>query len=74
MSQIVITNSTALKSGAVPCETNPKTGGLSRTGEIFHGEAVLTIGMLKGAKRHVCEYCAKTFHHLAKTVPGVVWD
>lgn len=67
-------NSNAIRAGAVPCETNPETGGLSRTLEAFHAVASLTVGQRKGEKRHVCEPCANKFHHLQQQARGIVWD
>lgn len=67
-------NSDAIRAGLIPCETNPSTGGLSRTVEPFHVVATLTVGQQKNGKRHVCEPCAGKWHHLQQQARGVVWD
>lgn len=68
-----MTNGQAIRQGFVPCETNPETGGLSRTADVFHGRAVATVGLRKGEQRHVCLDCAQRFHKHLHHRPGVQW-
>lgn len=67
-------NADAIQAGYVPCETNPETGGLSRTGQPFHAVAKITVGQQRGNKRHVCPDCASHYHAIQKQVSGIVWD
>jgi hypothetical protein len=67
-------NSDALRNGFIPCETNPETGGLSRTVEPYHARATVTVGQMKGSLRHVCHDCAHTFHQHQKLRHGVSWE
>lgn len=67
-------NSDAIRAGAIPCETNPSTGGLSRTLEAFHAVASLTVGQQKNGKRHVCANCAESWHQHQQQARGIVWD
>lgn len=67
-------NSHAIRAGYVPCETNPDSGGLSKTGHAFHAVAVVTVGSVKGNKRHVCAECADRYHRHQKQEGGIVWD
>lgn len=67
-------NSDVIRAGAIPCETDPWTGGLSRTLEAFHALAVLTVGQVKGSKRHVCINCADKWHGNQQQARGIVWD
>lgn len=67
-------NGDAIRKGLIPCETNPDTGGLSRTGQPFHAVAVLTAGSQKGNKRHVCAECADRFHRHQKQEGGILWE
>lgn len=68
------TNADALRANLTPCETDPERGVLSRTLDPFHATAVLTVGSLKGNKRHVCEACAKKYHGNQKQAAGVRWE
>lgn len=67
-------NSDAIRYGLVPCETNPDTGGLSRTGQSFHAVATITVGSVRGNKKHVCAECAERYHRHQKQAGGVLWD
>lgn len=68
------TNSDAIQAGIIPCETNPASGLLSRTGDQFHGRAVVTVGSQKGGMRHVCASCALKYHRHQEQRPGVKWE
>lgn len=67
-------NGDAIREGIIPCETNPETGALSRTGERFHGRATATVGSQKGNLRHACADCARRHHKLQKQRTGVLWE
>lgn len=67
-------NGDAIKAGIIPCETNPASGGLSRTTKEFHAPATLTVGSQKGNKRHVCKDCANKHHGAQKRVDGIQWN
>jgi hypothetical protein len=69
-----ITNGSAIRQGLIPCETNPATGGLSRTGEMFHARAAVTVGSQKANLRHVCDDCAARFHSYARQRSGILWE
>jgi hypothetical protein len=67
-------NADALRAGIVPCETDPASGGLSRTLEPFHAAAELTAGSQRGSLRHVCAGCARAHHQHLRQRPGVLWS
>lgn len=67
-------NADALRAGFIPCETNPETGGLSRTVHPYHAKACVTVGSQKGALRHVCLECAVTYHKHQERRIGVIWE
>lgn len=67
-------NSDVIRAGVIPCETNQRTGDLSRTLEPFHDVASVTVGQFKGSKRHVCTRCANLYHKHQKRVEFVIWD
>lgn len=68
------TNAHALRAGLTPCETDPARGGLSRTPDLFHAPAAVTVGSQRGGRRHVCEQCADKWHKGQARVGGVRWD
>jgi hypothetical protein len=68
-----MTNGGAIRAGFIPCESNPRTGTLSRTTEVFHGSAMLTVGQKSGNLRHVCTSCAQRFHASLKQRPGLIF-
>lgn len=57
------TNADAIRSGLIPCETNPDTGTLSRTADPFHALATYTVGRSK-PRRHVCNGCRLKYHSI----------
>lgn len=67
-------NSDAIQAGLIPCETNPRTGGLSRTLEPFHAQAAETVGTNKDGRRHVCTECAVKHHKHLRRRPGIIWE
>jgi len=67
-------NSDALRDGLIPCETEPRYGGLSRTTHPFHAGATVTVGSQRGNRRHVCEQCAERWHKHQAREEGVQWD
>jgi hypothetical protein len=67
-------NSDAIQAGLIPCETNPRTGALSRTLEPFHAKATETVGTGNDRRRHVCIECAEKHHRGLKRRRGaIVW-
>lgn len=68
------TNSDAIQDKMIPCETDPRSGELSRTLDPFHGQAVMTVGQVKGGRRHVCRECAEKHHKHLVWRMGIYWD
>lgn len=71
-----MTNAEALRAGITPCETNPLTGGLSRTVDEFHAAATITCGTKRIRTenlKHACVQCAKQYHTLMRQRDGVLW-
>lgn len=68
------TNADALRAGLIPCETDPRRGGLSYLSHTFHGIAAVTVGSFKGNRRHVCEECADKHHKHQERKEGVRWE
>lgn len=69
-----VTNGYLIRQGFVPCETNPDTGGLSRTTDPAHALAVFTITGKGFESRHVCRECALTFYTHRPIKEGVIWS
>lgn len=69
-----VTNGWLIRHGHVPCESNPKTGGLSRTGDPAHALAEVTVSGRGFELRHVCRECAKDFYAHRPTKEGVIWS
>lgn len=70
----IYTNGRAIRSGLIPCETNPATGQLSYCQEPFHAQATVTVGSSKGTLRHVCMECARRHHKNQEVRHGIKWD
>lgn len=67
-------NRDLIRLGLVPCETDPDTGGLSRTGDPAHALATWTVTGKGYESRHVCEECAAEFHSQRPIKEGVIWS
>lgn len=68
------TNGELIRQGLIPCEVNPDTGGLSRTGDPAHALAVFTITGKGFESRHVCRECALKFYSNRPIKEGVLWS
>lgn len=69
-----VPNGYLIRCGLVPCETNPDTGGLSRTGDPAHALAVFTITGKGFESRHVCRGCVLAFYANRPIKEGVIWS
>jgi hypothetical protein len=59
----------AISLGIIPCETNPETGKLARTGDPFHGAAEVTIGQRPTSQaRRVCGACLAKHHRHTRVI------
>jgi hypothetical protein len=70
-----VTNGQAIRRGMIPCEIDPNSGNFSRTGEVFHGSAVATVGRQRNNLTHVCGDCTKIYFRWASRVRiGIHWE
>lgn len=69
-----VTNGRLIRQGLVPCEVNPRTGGISRTGDPAHALAVFTISGRGFESRHVCRECAMEFYANRPIKEGIHWS
>lgn len=72
--QVRATNGELIRRDLIPCEVNPRTGGLSRTSDPAHALAVFTISGKGFGLRHVCRGCAMEFYSRRPIREGIHWS
>lgn len=66
------TNGMAIRAEIFPCETDPRTGNLSKLGDPFHASATVTAGS-KVELTRCCRSCAAKWHWHKEQREGIRW-